>query len=97
MALGGRGLNSVPVEKAEDEIMTDVRGSEAPGYVSNRPQDTVSSTGAQICKAGNIMVAWNLVLWLETACGRELDLISLVGRSEVQKRGQELKMRYVEM
>lgn len=92
MALGPRCLNSVPVKKAEDEIMTDVRGSAAPGYVSNRPQDTVSSTGAQICNAGNIMMAWNLVLWLETACGQELDLISLVGRSEVQKRGQELKM-----
>lgn len=65
--------------------MTDVRGSEAPSYVSNRPQDTVSSTGAQICSAGNFTMTWTLVLWLETACGQELDLISLVGRSEVQK------------
>lgn len=79
--------------------MADVRGSVPPGYVSNRPKDTVSSAGAQICNAGNIMTVWFLVLWLETACRQELDLISMVesvGSSginfkEVQKRERELK------
>lgn len=81
-------------EKAEDEIMADVRGSAPPGYVSNRSKDTVSSTGAQICNVDNIMTVWFLVLWLETACRQEPDLISMVesvGSSgihfkEVQKR-----------
>lgn len=98
MALGRRCLHSVSVKnKAEDEIMADVRGSAPPGYVSNRPKDTVSSAGAQICNVGNIMTVWFPVLWLETACGQELDLISVVGSSglhlkEVQEREQELKI-----
>lgn len=84
-------------KKAEDEIMADVRGSAPPGYVSNRPKDTVSSTGVQICNVGNIMMVWFPVLWLETACRQELDLTSVVGSSglhlkDVQKREQELKM-----
>lgn len=58
--------------------MADVRGSAAPGYVSKRPRDTMSSTGAQICNVGNIMTVWFLVLWLEKACRQELNLISVV-------------------
>lgn len=79
--------------------MADVRGSAPPGYVSGRPKDTVSSAGAQICTVVNIMTIWFLVLWLETACRQEPDLISVVesvGGSgnhfkEVQKRERELK------
>ena len=44
----------------------------------NRLKDTVSSAGAQICNVGNIMTAWFLVMWLETACRQEHDLISTV-------------------
>lgn len=76
--------------------MADVGGSAAPlGYVSYRLKDTVSFAGAQKCQAGNIMTLWCLVLWLETACRQELNLISTVksvGSSgthfkEVKKRG----------
>lgn len=110
MALGHRCFNLVSVEKkkkekAESEIMADVRGSGPPGYVSNRPKDTVSSTGAQICNVGNIMTVWFLVLWLETACRHELDLIIMVesvGSSgihfkEVQKREREFQTIQIEM
>lgn len=48
--------SQVPVKKTEDEIMADVRGSAPPGNVLNRPQDTLSSTGAQICRVGNMMM-----------------------------------------
>ena len=56
--------------------MTDVRGSAPPGYVWNRPKDTVSC--AQLCNVENIMTVWFLVLWLETACRQKLDLIRMV-------------------
>ena len=58
--------------------MADVRGSAPPGHVSKRPKDTVSSAGARIRNGGNIMTVWFLVLWLETACRQEPDLISTV-------------------
>lgn len=57
--------------------MADVRRNVSPGYVSTSPQDNVSSTGAQMCNAGNIMAAQFSVLWLETACRQELYLISM--------------------
>lgn len=66
--------------------MADVRGSTPPGYVSNRPKDTVSST--ELCNVGNIITVWFLVLWLETACRQELDLMSMVksvGSSDFQQ------------
>lgn len=44
----------------------------------NRLKDTVSSAGAQICNVGNIMTVWFLVMWLETACRQEHDLMSTV-------------------
>lgn len=69
--------------------MADVRGSAPPGYVSKRPKDTVSSAGAQICNRGNIMTVWCLVLWLETACRQEPDLISMV--ESVQRGGMRTK------
>lgn len=79
--------------------MADVRGSALPGCVSNGPQGTVSSAGAQICNVRNIMTVWFLVLWLETACRQEPDLISMVESvgspgirfKEVQKGERELK------
>ena len=58
--------------------MADVKGNVPLGYVWNRPKDTVSSTGAQICNVGNIMTIWFLVLWWETAFRQELDQISMV-------------------
>lgn len=68
--------------------MADVRGSAPPGYVSNRPKDTVSSAGAQTCNVGTITTVWFQVLRLETACRQELDLKSIVVSSESSfKRG----------
>lgn len=66
------GLNSASGKRAGDEIMADVRGSAPPGCVSHRPKDTVSSTGAQKCSAGNVMTARFPVLWLKQPVGRNL-------------------------
>lgn len=79
--------------------MADVRGGAPPGYVSNRPKDTVSSAGAQKCNVGNIMTVWFLVLWLETAFRQEPDLINMVEGvgspgihfKEVQNKWREVK------
>lgn len=104
-ALGHRCLNSVSVNRTEDEVMADVRGSAPPGFVCNMQMDPVSSTGAQICNVGNIMTVWFRVLRLETACGQEHDQMSTaqsVGCSgmhfiEVQKKEQKLEVQKCNM
>lgn len=63
-----------------DEVITEVRvpAGDVSQTFYQTPFDTVSSTGAQKCRAGQYSECRFLVLWLESAPGQELNQISVV-------------------